>query len=42
VQKKSELTHQEHNTIEIQPGIYTIDIVQEYDHFLEESRSVLD
>jgi|ERR1044072_407109 hypothetical protein len=36
------LTHQEHHTIFLPPGDYQIDAVQEYDHFLEESRAVLD
>ena len=36
------LQHQEHNTISIEPGVYKIDIVREYDHFAEEARKVRD
>lgn len=36
------LTHQEHNTILVPPGEYDRSIVQEYDHFTEEARSVVD
>lgn len=36
------LTHQEHKPIVIDKGDYEIGIVKEYDHFLEESRSVSD
>ena len=40
--KSATITHQEHNKIEVPNGIYFIDLVKEYDHFLEESRKVID
>lgn len=40
--KGSELFHEEHNTIKIPEGFYKLDLVLEYDHFLEESRVVID
>ena len=36
------VTHQEHHTILVPPGIYDRSIVQEYDHFAEEARDVVD
>lgn len=36
------LLHEEHNPVEIKKGNYQISIVKEYDHFLEESREVID
>lgn len=36
------LRHEEHHAITIPPGTYTVRIVLEYDHFLEESREVQD
>jgi len=42
VKAKSKLTHPEHKTIEIPKGLYKKGIVQEFDHFLEESRQVID
>ena len=36
------VTHEEHNPITIKSGEYLIDIVQEYDHFEEEARRVID
>lgn len=36
------LGHQEHKAVEIPQGEYEIGIVREYDHFLEESRKVVD
>jgi hypothetical protein len=38
----AELTHEEHKKIIIPKGIYRVGIVKEYDHFLEESRNVMD
>lgn len=38
----TEIIHQEHHTIYLPPGDYQIDAVREYDHFLEESRAVMD
>lgn len=40
--KEAELTHQEHNSITIPKGDYEIGIVREYNHFIEESKSVID
>lgn len=42
VAEDTELTHEEHKTIKIPVGKYKLEIVQEYDHFLEESRNVID
>lgn len=39
---KCALTHEEHKTIALPKGLYKKDIVLEYDHFLEESRQVID
>lgn len=39
---KCELNHEEHKTISLPKGKYKKDIVLEYDHFLEESRQVID
>lgn len=36
------IIHQEHDEIEIEPGVYEVGIVREYDHFFEEARSVRD
>lgn len=38
----SPITHQEHNTIMVPPGVFDRSIVQEYDHFAEEARQVVD
>jgi hypothetical protein len=38
----TEITHQEHHTILVPPGNYDRTIVQEYDHFAEEARAVVD
>lgn len=37
-----EIEHEEHGTATIEPGIWEIGNVKEYDHFLEESRRVSD
>lgn len=37
-----ELFHEEHKTIRIPPGEYKLEFVQEYDHWLEESRQMID
>lgn len=37
-----QIQHEEHHTITIPPGDYTIGIVREYDHFAEEAREVRD
>lgn len=36
------VTHEEHNAITIDPGVYKIGKVLEYDHFEEEAREVID
>ena len=36
------IVHEEHSPIEIDIGLYSVGIVQEYDHTKEESRAVLD
>lgn len=36
------LLHDEHKTIKLKKGLYKKDIVIEYDHFLEESRDIID
>lgn len=36
------IIHEEHKPITLPPGNYEIDIVREYDHFLEEQRRVRD
>ena len=38
----TEVTHQEHNTVLVPPGVWDRSIVQEFDHFLEETREVVD
>ena len=38
----TEIVHQEHGPIRLNPGNYDVTKVVEYDHFLEESRSVVD
>jgi hypothetical protein len=38
----TEVTHQEHHTVLVPPGNYDRTIVQEYDHFTEEAREVVD
>lgn len=36
------LKHEEHKAFKIDPGVYRIGIVREYDHWMEESRAVID
>jgi hypothetical protein len=36
------VTHQEHATVLVPPGNYDRSIVQEFDHFTEEAREVVD
>lgn len=36
------LTHEEHKTIEIQPGTYRRDMEREYDYAMESFRTVID
>ena len=38
----AEVTHEEHLPIGIPPGVYSIEIVREFDHFAEEVRTVRD
>ena len=42
VKQPSEVTHEEHGTILVQPGTYRVRKVREYDHFEEEARDVAD
>lgn len=41
-ESETELIHQEHNMITIEPGIYKVEQVKEYDHFEEEIRKIQD
>ena len=41
-EKPITITHQEHRAIDVPPGIWKVERVKEYDHFLEESRFVHD
>jgi hypothetical protein len=38
----TELFHEEHKSINLPAGDYALEFVQEYDHWLEESRQVID
>ena len=38
----TDVTHQEHGTITVPPGLYDRSIVREYDHASEEARQVVD
>lgn len=38
----TEVVHEEHNPINVPPGIYEVGAVREYDHFAEVSRPVID
>lgn len=40
--EEAKLFHDEHNEFILPPGNYEIDKVREYDHFLEETRRVVD
>ena len=40
--KGCELYHDEHHSMNIPEGIYELSIVLEYDHLLEESRTIID
>lgn len=42
VLEESTIYHEEHGPITLPPGKYYIDQVQEYDHFREEARRVVD
>lgn len=42
VKEEAKVTHEEHKQIDLPAGDYEIGIVQEYDHFKEEARSVAD
>jgi len=37
-----EVEHEEHGNVQVPDGIWRVDIVQEYDHFEEEARRVMD
>ena len=38
----AQVLHEEHGTVRLDPGDYRIGTVQEYDHFAEEARPVVD
>lgn len=40
--KSVTITHEEHGPITIEPGVWRVAIVREYDHFAEEARRVMD
>ena len=40
--KLPKIYHEEHNPISVPPGVYKIDIVQEYDHLMDDTRRVVD
>ena len=42
IDEPAELTHQEHNTLQITPGSYEIQIEREYDYFENELKKVVD
>lgn len=42
VDKATKLVHEEHNPISLAKGQYRLGLVQEYDHFTEEARAVID
>jgi hypothetical protein len=42
VEAEASLTHQEHDTIQVPPGIYEIGRVREYDYMANEARTVRD
>ena len=42
VEKPSPLTHQEHKTITVEPGVYVVEREREYDYALESIKRVID
>jgi len=42
VKRKAVIDHAEHGKGDVPPGDYYVEIKSEYDHFLEESRKVID
>ncbi len=42
VEEKAVLTHQEHNPVTIEPGVYAFGIVQEWDYFSQQTNRVMD
>ena len=42
VLERAKILHEEHNPISLPEGLYKVDQVREYDHFLEEARKVED
>lgn len=42
VKKQTSLIHEEHNTLEIDPGIYKVGAEREFDYFENELRGVVD
>jgi hypothetical protein len=39
---KAKLTHQEHKTIILEPGIYEVDMEREFDYFTKQINKVID
>ena len=42
LKKQVDLLHEEHHPVTLPPGLYRFGGVQEYDHFTEEARQVVD
>lgn len=42
IARQVDLLHDEHGPVSLDPGIYRFNGVQEYDHFQEEARQVVD
>ena len=42
IDREKTVTHEEHNPVIIQPGVYRVRKVREWDHFAEEARAVAD
>ena len=42
VRETVEVIHEEHETVTLQPAVWRVSQVREYDHFAEESRRVMD
>lgn len=42
IPSEATLSHEEHNTLKLEPATYTVLTEREYDYFLEETRKVLD
>lgn len=42
LEKPADVVHEEHGTVNVEPGKYKVGRVKEYDHFQEEARFVAD